>query len=187
MGGIERNGESAMPSIARLGHVGLYTNDLDKQRRFYQDVLGLTVTDEDPDVGMVFLSARPAEEHHELLLCRGRTAPLDAQVVQQVSFRCDALEDVIGYFERLKQTDAKIEMVVSHGNAVGLYFRDPENNLCEVYWGTGLPARQPYLEEVDLTQPPAQIVAQVRASVAQYGEQGHVDEEYLRRQGLLAD
>src|SRR5712692_4179950 len=59
MGGIERKGESAMPSIARLGHVGLYTNDLDKQRRFYQDVLGLTVTDEDPDVGMVFLSARP--------------------------------------------------------------------------------------------------------------------------------
>ena len=107
-----------MPSIARLGHVGLYTSDLDKQRRFYQDVLGLTVTDEDPDMGMVFLSARPAEEHHELLLCRGRTGPLDAHVVQQVSFRCDALEDVIGYFERLQQTVVERQPQTDVGRSV---------------------------------------------------------------------
>ncbi|MBX5493684.1 MAG: VOC family protein [Chloroflexi bacterium] len=176
-----------MPSIARLGHVGLYCNDLDAQKRFYHEVLGLTVTDEDPQAGMVFLSARPAEEHHELLLCRGRTAPADAQLVQQVSFRCHGLQDVVEYHDRLRQAGAKIEMVVSHGNAIGLYFRDPENNIVEVYCGTGLEARQPYLEEVDLSQPPERIMEQIRASVAEHGTTGYVDPEFLRRQNIAVD
>jgi catechol 2,3-dioxygenase-like lactoylglutathione lyase family enzyme len=62
----------AAPSIARLGHVGLHCKDLAKQKDFYTRVLGLQVTNEDPQMGMVFLSSRPKEEDHELLLCGGR-------------------------------------------------------------------------------------------------------------------
>jgi catechol-2,3-dioxygenase len=39
----------AEPSIARLGHVGLHVQDLEKAKPFYRDILGLTVTDEDPE------------------------------------------------------------------------------------------------------------------------------------------
>jgi len=38
---------------------------------------------------MVFLRARPEEEHHEFLLCKGRNAEQDTLLLQQVSFRCD--------------------------------------------------------------------------------------------------
>ena len=176
-----------MPAIARLGHVGLHCNDLEAQTRFYRDVLGLQVTDEDPQAGMVFFSAQPEVEHHELLLCRGRTAPPDASLVQQVSFRCNELSDVVGYYDRLREIDAKIEMVVSHGNAVGMYFRDPENNILEVYWNTGMKARQPYIEDIDPKLPPDQIMAKVRASVAEHGETGYVDPEFLRRQNINTD
>jgi catechol 2,3-dioxygenase-like lactoylglutathione lyase family enzyme len=43
----------ASPSIARLGHVGLHVRDLETQKAFYRDILGLTVSDEDPEMGLV--------------------------------------------------------------------------------------------------------------------------------------
>jgi catechol-2,3-dioxygenase len=58
--------------VARLGHVGLHVQDLEKQKALYRDIIGLTVTDEDTEGGLVFMSSRPEEKHHELLLCRGQ-------------------------------------------------------------------------------------------------------------------
>jgi len=49
-----------------------------------------------------------------------------------------------------------------------------------VYWPTGLPARQTYLAPVDLERPPEEILADIRAHVAQYGETGFVDPSLLR-------
>jgi hypothetical protein len=65
-------------------------------------VLGLTVTDEDPAVGMVFLSARPGPDHHELVPWAGRTVPPAMLGLQQFAFRCEALEDVIGLYRALR-------------------------------------------------------------------------------------
>ena len=65
------------PRIASLGHVGIFVEDVDRSLAFYRDLLGLTLTDADEANGMYFLSSRPGEEHHEFLVCRGRTAPRD--------------------------------------------------------------------------------------------------------------
>jgi catechol-2,3-dioxygenase len=177
----------AQPSIARLGHVGIHAFDIDKERAFYQDVLGLHVTDEDPKMGMVFMSARPEEEHHELLICGGRNVEdKDALLLQQVSFRCNSLDDVIGYYKRFKEHNVQFDMIVSHGNAVGLYFRDPEGNRCEVYWPTGLKARQPYLEMVDLDEDVDEILRKIKESVAEHGESGVVDMRALEKQNITA-
>jgi len=173
-----------MPSIERLGHVGLHVSDLDRAVGFYRDILGLNVTDEDPEAGMVFLSARPDVEHHELLLCKGRNAPRDAMLVQQVSFRCPSLSDVQDYYRRLRDNEVQIDMTVSHGNAIAVYFYDPDGNRCEVYWGTGLEARQPYLVGVDLTKPANVLSAEVEDSVRQYGKTGYVDRSFLALQNI---
>lgn len=175
-----------MPTISRLGHVGIHVRDLERSKAFYTDVLGLTVTDEDEAMGMVFLSARPEVEHHELLLCRGRSAEGDGLLLQQISFRCPTLEDVVAFRERLAAAGVELDMVVSHGNAIGIYFYDPDHNRCEVYWGTGLPARQPYLDDVDLTEPADAIMAKVQASVAAHGEDGWVNQELLAEQDLMS-
>ena len=175
----------ATPSIARLGHVGLHVNDLEKQKAFYRDVLGLQITDENPEIGMVFMSARPEEEHHEFLLCKGRNVEdEDAFLLQQVSFRCNSLEDVVGYYRRFKEVGVKFDMIVSHGNAVGVYFRDPEGNRCEIYAGTGLQARQPYLERVNLDEPVEEIMRKIRESVAQHGATGTIDPSALEDQDI---
>ena len=52
----------ATPSVARLGHVGIHVHDLEKEKVFFRDVVGLQVTDEDPNLGMVFMRAQPEEE-----------------------------------------------------------------------------------------------------------------------------
>ena len=58
--------------VSNLGHVGLVCDDFFKMRDFYTRVIGLTVTDEDPDRGSCFLSADPDNEHHELALGEAR-------------------------------------------------------------------------------------------------------------------
>jgi catechol-2,3-dioxygenase len=173
-----------MPSIARLGHVGIHCEDLFVQMAFYRDVVGLQVTDQDVDLGFVFLSSRPEEEHHELVLVAGRSGPADTRILQQISFRCDALEDVREYYQRFKRRGVKFDMIVTHGNAVGIYFYDPEGNRCEVYWATGLAAKQPYLENVDLEKSADEIIASVTASVAKYGVDGYVDMSILEKQDI---
>jgi len=169
-----------VPRIASLGHVGVFVEDVERSLVFYRDLLGLTVTDADVSSGMYFLSSRPAYEHHEFLICKGRTAPRGVRLLQQVSFRCAELEDVLGFYERLRAAQVRFDRVVSHGNAVGVYFFDPDDNRGEVYWATGLPAKQTYLCKVDPTRPAGQIVADVRAHVAQYGATGFIDPTLLR-------
>lgn len=176
----------AKPSVARLGHVGLHVEDLEREKAFYRDIIGLTVTDEDLEMGMVFMSARPEEEHHELLLCRGRNVGAEARVVQQVSFRCDSLEDVIGFYRRFKEHGVKFDVILSHGNAIGVYVYDPEGNRCETYWNTGLKAKQPYGQVLDLEKPAAELMREVEESVRIYGKTGFLDRERLARQSITA-
>ena len=171
-------------AITGLGHVGIHVHDLDAQAAFYRDVVGLMVTDRDSEIGMVFLSARPDDEHHELLLCGGRTAPEGALMLQQVSFHCASLEDMIAYNRRLREHAVRIDMVVTHGNAIGIYFYDPEGNRCEIYWKTGLIAKQPFLESIDLDQPADVVLRRVNDLVARYGTTGHVDHAQLAAQNI---
>lgn len=173
-----------MPTIAQLAHVGLFVRDLEVELAFYRDLLGLEMTDRDDAAGLIFLSSRPEFEHHELLLCRGRNVGEEALVLQQISFRCPTLDDVIDFYRLLVDAGVKIEYTVTHGNAIGVYFYDPEGNRAEVYWPTGLRARQGYLLEVDLSEPKETILAKVREHVGLHGETGFVDRDLLARQNL---
>ncbi|WP_433562456.1 VOC family protein [Nocardia sp. CA-151230] len=163
--------------IAELGHFGVFCNDLETSTAFYRDVLGLTVTDEDLNLGMRFFSARPNFEHHEFQLIEGRTvgrADEDTKLIQQVSFRVNHLTELLELHRRFIEHDVDFDMIVTHGNAFGIYFFDPEGNRCEVYWQTGLPARQPFLAAIDLTEPIEKLLADNASLVARYGETGYL-------------
>jgi catechol-2,3-dioxygenase len=163
---------SSSPRIASLGHIGIHVHDLAAQEEFYTQVLGLSVTDRDDEAGLIFLSAQPEVEHHEVLLTRGRDVPVGSKLIQQVSFRCDTLEDVVGFYRRLRERGVALDRVVTHGNAIGVYFLDPEGNRCEVYWPTGLEARQPFGVAVDLDQGADEVMHTVREAVAKFGKTG---------------
>ncbi len=175
---------AAAPRIERLAHVGLHVFDLQRSRDFYHGVLGLQITDDDQQNGLLFLSADPEDEHHQLLLCEGRSVPVDGQLIQQVSFRCLDINDVIGFWQRLVAAGAPILYTVTHGNAVACYFRDPDGNICEVYWQTGLKARQGFIAPLDFTRPPEELMQTVHDLVARFGESGYIAPEMLAEQGL---
>ncbi len=148
-----------MSGIVELGHTGLWVQDLAGMRRFYEDVVGLTVTDEDEEFGIVFLSSRPAREHHELVLQRGRTAPIGSKQVHQISWRLADIESLVDYHRRFVSGGIRIQQVVTHGNALGIYFFDPEDNRNEVYWQTDVATPQPFRRTIDLSRDPVEILA----------------------------
>jgi catechol 2,3-dioxygenase-like lactoylglutathione lyase family enzyme len=175
-----------MPRIDRLGHVGIYCSDPETQADFYSRVLGLAITGRDDERGLVFLSARPAEEDHELLLAAGRNVGREAQVIQQISFRCASLADVRDFHDRLVAEGAEIDVVVSHGVAVGVYFYDPEGNRAEVYYATGIDAPQPHVIGVDIARDDEAIMADVQRGVAEHAGVTYVDETVFAGQRIGA-
>jgi catechol 2,3-dioxygenase-like lactoylglutathione lyase family enzyme len=152
-----------MPQITGLGHVGLYCHDLEKMRDFYARVLGLTISDEDLDRGICFLSAAPEAEHHELALARAKDPSQKTHNVQQVSFKVKSLDDVRVFYHRLRDAGMKIDRTVTHGIACSVYFYDPEDNRIELYYTTPYHVRQPLGEPIDLDKPDAELLAFARS------------------------
>ena len=140
-----------MPSVAGLGHVGIYTHDLFKMRDFYSSVMGLEITDEETEkTGIVFMSSNPEEEHHEFVLMKGRDVPEGSKVVQQISFYVNSLSELKAFHTVFKDEEVRIQRTVSHGNAFGMYSLDPEGNTIEIYYRTGFPVPQPCADPVNL-------------------------------------
>jgi len=156
-------------TITGLGHTGFWVHDLNAMRDFYTRVLGLTVTDEDEELGIVFLSSCPETEHHEFVLQRGRTAPLGSRLTHQVSWRVDSLESVIEFHHRFRAEGIEVQQEVTHGNAIGIYFFDPEGNRNEVYLRVERDVRQPFRKTLNLDQDPADILADVERMLTEGG------------------
>lgn len=155
--------------ITALGHTGLWVFDLPKMRDFYERVMRLQVTDEDADLGIVFFSARPEEEHHEFVLQTGRTAEIGAKQQHQISWRVESLDDLIDFHRRFAEEGVEVQQEVTHGNAFGIYFFDPEGNRNEVYLRIDLDVRQPFRKTLNLEQSPEEIWAEAKALLAEDG------------------
>ena len=159
--------DHAGPSaITHVGHVGLYTDDLPRMVDFFTRVLDFTVTDGSPEQGIVFLSTRPQLEHHMLALLPGRQVPDGTKLLQQLSFNVESLDDLLRYRDALLEYGTTLDLEVTHGNAIGIYFWDPEGNRLELYWKTGIDAPQPLVQHLDLTASTDDIMAQVREAVS---------------------
>jgi catechol-2,3-dioxygenase len=151
---------NGMPKVTGLGHVGIYVRDPQIMIDFYSGFLGMSVTDRGPDDRIVFLSANPAIEHHEFVLVKSEDRKTDPQ---QVSFTAASLADLRIFYAEILSRGYPIEMVVNHGNAIGCYFRDPEENVVEVYWHTGRDWPQPYGDPIDLLKSEEELLGIVAA------------------------
>ena len=148
-----------MSAIIGLGHIGLFCENLEKMRDFYSRFMGLTITDEDLERGICFLSANPQAEHHELALARLRNDTQPTQWVQQVSFIVRSLDELRTFHQRIEAEGLRIDRVVTHGISCSIYFYDPEDNRIELYYKTGYDIRQPLAEPMDLEQSDEALLA----------------------------
>ncbi len=157
---------SALPNGPSFSHMGIYVRDVARMEDFYKRVMGFTVTDrgnlDTPrgPVYLVFLSRDP-EEHHQIVLATGRPTDNDYNVVNQVSFRVPSLTYLRNLHAALVKEPGVTEMLpATHGNAISIYFRDPEGTRIECFIDTPWYCDQPFREPVDFSQSEAQIMAQ---------------------------
>ena len=117
-----------------FSHMGFYVRDLDRMTRFYRDVMCFFVTDRGNlgTVQLVFLSRDPTE-HHQIVLATGRPLDLSFSIINQISLRVPDLATLREVHGRVSADPDVTELVsATHGNAVSIYFRDPDGNLVEV-------------------------------------------------------
>ena len=142
---------SKKPDVS-FSHFGMWVENLPRMVRFYTGLLGYVVSDRGPlntPTGrhpFAFLT-RDAAEHHQLVLAGGRPANLPFNPINQLSFRVDSLATLRAYYARVtsKPYAALVSDIhpVCHGNALSLYFRDPEGNRIELYIDTPWYVNQP--------------------------------------------
>jgi catechol 2,3-dioxygenase len=142
------------PNALNFSHLGFYVQDQARMSRYYKDVLCFTETDQG-DLGpvrLVFLSRNPAE-HHQIVLISGRPENLGFNIINQISLRVPDLATLREVRRRAAADPGTTELLcATHGNAVSIYFRDPEGNRLEIFMDTPWYCEQP-LARTDRTEP----------------------------------
>ncbi len=136
-----------------FSHVGIFVTDLEQMIRFYTQFLGFAISDREPSLrgGEICFLTRDSLEHHQFVLASGRPADPNFNLINQLSFRVDSLATL-----RLMHRDAVAMQLndlhtVTHGNALSVYFRDPEGNRIELLIDTPWYCLQPQRIPVDFS------------------------------------
>ena len=171
-----------------FSHVGLYVTDAARMEDFYTRVLGFAVTDRGSlettqgRVGLVFLSRDP-REHHQVVLASGRP-PGGFNTVNQISFRMADFAGLREMHRRLQAEKVGELAPVSHGNALSVYFKDPEGNRIELFVDTPWYVAQPVRIPMDMKLADAEIWSWAEREARKLPGFGPVEEwrsEILRR------
>lgn len=121
-------------AIERVGHVVLKMRDLEEAKRFYGDVLGMTVVQENPDFGVFF---RFSDYHHDIAIFKvseHADAPKRDQVgLAHIALVADSFETVKAMYRRLKEHGVTKIGATDHGMTKSIYFTDPDGNGIEIY------------------------------------------------------
>lgn len=143
------------PALA-FSHIGIFVRDLERMADFYSRVLGFAVSDRgDLDtprgtVSLVFLTRDP-QEHHQIVLASGRPDSLPFNPINQISFRVQELAGLRELYRAIRSEPVSEISPVSHGNALSVYFKDPEGNRIELFVDTPWYVDQPMRIPMDMS------------------------------------
>lgn len=121
----------------KLGHVGIYVRDLEKSKKFYEDVVGLKVSDVLPGKA-VFM--RCGHDHHDTVLFQLAAAKSDRSQpdrveLQQISYEVDRLDDLHRKAAELKAHGITVAGPEQKGPGMDktIEFSDPDGNRIQFY------------------------------------------------------
>ena len=152
--------------LSGLWHIGIHSEDPATLAKFYQDVLGMQVVGgssaDSPLGASTFLSSRPGEESHEIVIFANAS-------LRHVAFKVASLADLRAAYRGVIERGIAIKTALNHGVSLAFYFDDPERNMIEVYWPTGLDYGQPYGHPIDLTLPEEALLRDVEDLASRHG------------------
>jgi catechol-2,3-dioxygenase len=142
-----------------LCHVGMHAKNPAALAEFYRDVMGMQVvggSDASHPLGLTaFLSGRPNEESHEIAMFAN---PQFAHY----AFKVASLGTLRRFHQKITERGIPVIFQYCHGVSLAFYFQDPEGNMIEVYWPTGLHCPQPQADPIDLTCSETDLLATVK-------------------------
>jgi catechol-2,3-dioxygenase len=143
-----------------LGHVGIYAKNPASLAEFYRDVMGMQIvggSDASHPLGpTAFLSSRPTEESHEIAMFSNPEAAHRA-------FKVGSLAALKQFHQKIVGRGIPVKFQFLHGISFAFYFQDPEGNVIEVYWPTGLDYPQPCFQQTDLNKTEDELLEELKA------------------------
>ncbi len=126
------------PKPTKLGHLVLKVNDVQASAKFYQEVVGLTVSDWIDD-RMVFL--RSSSDHHDLALLQlpdHQVGKLDIEQarIEHFSYHVKSIEEINAIATMLQKRGVEIDRGIGRhgpGDNTFIVFKDPDGNNVEFY------------------------------------------------------
>jgi aromatic ring-cleaving dioxygenase/catechol-2,3-dioxygenase len=125
-------------SLKSIGHVNLRVADQEASKRFYRDVLGFAIAEEDPEHGGVFMTL--GENFHTLDIGQ-HPAPSEAQRPQRgqiglahIAFQVGSYTALRDAYAHLVKSGVEILRATNHVNQRSFYFADPDGNTLEIYY-----------------------------------------------------
>ena len=127
-----------MIKLTGIGHVNLRVADQDASKRFYRDVLGFRIAEEDPDHGGVFMTL--GENFHTLDIGQ-HPSPNEAPRPQRgqiglahIAFQVGSYAALREAYAHLVERGVPIMRAANHVNQRSFYFADPDGNTLEIYY-----------------------------------------------------
>jgi catechol 2,3-dioxygenase len=121
-----------------IGHVNLWAADQEVSKRFYRDVLGFAIAEEDIEHGGVFMTL--GDNFHTLDIAqhpnpeKAQRPQRDQIGVMHIAFQVASYAALRDAYIHLLQHGVAIRAATNHINQRSLYFSDPDGNVLEIYY-----------------------------------------------------
>ena len=127
-----------MINLAGIGHVLLRVTDEEASKRFYRDVLGIRVAEQDPEHGGVFMTL--GDGFHTIDVTQ-HPSPQDAVQpphgglgLVHVAFKVGSYAALREAYAHLLAQGVEIQRAIDHVCQRSLSFTDPDGNGLEIYY-----------------------------------------------------
>lgn len=127
-----------MIKLQGIGHVLLRVADEEASKRFYSDILGFIVAEQDPEHGGVFMTL--GDHFHTLDLVQhpapsAAPRPRRDQVgLGHIAFQVGSYAALRDAYKHLVDSGVEILRATDHISQRSIYFADPDGNSLEIYY-----------------------------------------------------
>ena len=127
-----------MMRLKELGHVLLRVLDLERSKKFYSDVLGFRILEEDPEHGGTFMALEGQSHSIDLFQVQDaesaeRQTP-GVRGLGHIAFRVETEAGLKDAYATLREHGVGITRTIDHVSQKSIYFHDPDGNTLEIYY-----------------------------------------------------
>jgi len=127
-----------MIRLTGIGHVLLRVLNLEASKKFYSEVLGFRVLEEDPEHGGTFMALEGQSHAIDLFPIRdaeaARRQTPGVRGLGHIAFRVDSEAALKDAHATLQKHGVEVTRSIDHVSQKSIYFNDPDGNTLEIYY-----------------------------------------------------